>query len=245
MRRSLLLTLVLAVAATAVALASTSSGTDAPNAARSSGPTSFSASVAGSGGTASSPADGASTARSDPTTWGQARDREYGRQSRRRMARRLTRVILASSAARLGVGEDVLTDAVRKVAAEHRRRARRGGGLSTSERAVLRACRRYRNRCESAAARGALREVRAAWPASDLAGLRDDLAAGLARQLRLPRAQILEAARAELSDRLRQGVQLGVISERARRVALDCFDGPGACDVPELTRELRAGRLLG
>jgi hypothetical protein len=244
MRRSLLLTLLLAVAATAAAVAATSSGSGGAGKQRSSGPTSFSASVAGAGSSAS--ASAATPASADPTTWGQARDREFGRRSRQRLARRLTRAVLASSAERLGVRQEVLTDAVRKAAAAHRRAMRRAGGLSASERAILRACRRYRNTCDREAARGAYQELRAAWPGrGDLTRLRDDLASRVGRSLGRSQGEILTAARGELQDRLRQGTDLGVITASGARIALDCFDRPNACDLAELRRELRAGRLLG
>jgi hypothetical protein len=141
----------------------------------------------------------ATPASADPTTWGEARDREFGRRSRQRLARRLTRAVLASSAERLGVRQEVLTDAVRKAAAAHRRAMRRAGGLSASERDVLRACRRYRNTCDREAARGAYQELRAAWPGQgDLTRLRDDLASRVGRSLGRSRAEILTAARDEL-----------------------------------------------
>jgi hypothetical protein len=246
MRRSLLLTLVLAVAATAAVLAATSSGSGGPAAQRPSEPTSFSASVTGAGGSSAAVAASSSSPDADPTTWGQARDREFGRRSRKRLARRLTRAVLASSAERLGVREDVLTDAVRKAAAAQRQAARRAGGLSASERAALRACRRYYNTCDREAARGAYQELRAAWPGrGDLTRMRDDLASRVARSLGRSRAEVLTAARDELEDRLRQGTALGVITPTGARVAMDCFDAPNACDLGELRRELRAGRVLG
>jgi hypothetical protein len=248
MRRSLLLTLVLALAAAAVALAVTGTSATSPDAERAEGPSSFSAAVAGSDGSSSpsvAPA-AAGPAGSDPTTWGQDRDSEYGQLARKRLAGRLTRLVLTSSAARLDVRPEVLTDAVRKVASAHRRAARLAGGLSAEERTALRACRRYRNTCDREAARAAYLELRAAWPGrTDLSALRDELARGLARELRRPRAEILAVARAEVADRLDQGVELGVVTSRARRVTLDCFDAPSACDVGELHRELRTGRLLG
>jgi hypothetical protein len=248
MRRSLLLTLVLAVAATAAVLAATSSGSGGPAAQRPSEPTSFSASVTGAGGSSAAVAASSSTSSpdADPTTWGQARDREFGRRSRQRLARRLTRAVLASSAERLGVREDVLTDAVRKAAAAQRQARRQAGGLSASQRAALRACRRYYNTCDREAARGAYQELRAAWPGrGDLTRMRDDLASRVGRSLGRSRAEVLTAARDELEDRLRQGTALGVITPTGARVAMDCFDAPSACDLGELRRELRAGRLLG
>ena len=247
MRRSLLLTLVLAVAATAAVLAATSTGSGGPAAQGPSEPTSFSASVAGAGGSSAAvAASSSSPADADPTTWGQARDREFGRRSRQRLARRLTRAVLASSAERLGVREDVLTDAVRKAAAAQRQAARRAGGLSAAQRDALRACRRYYNSCDREAARGAYQELRAAWPGrGDLTRMRDDLASRVGRSLGRSRAEVLTAARDELEDRLRQGTALGVITPTGARVAMDCFDAPSACDLGELRRELRAGRLLG
>ena len=244
MRRSLLLTLVLAVAATAAVLAATSSGSGGPAAQGPSEPTSFSASVSGAGSSAAVSAPSSPDA--DPTTWGQARDREFGRRSRQRLARRLTRAVLASSAERLGVREDVLTDAVRKAAAAQRQAMRRAGGLSAAERDALRACRRYYNTCDREAARGAYQELRAAWPGrGDLARMRDDLASRVGRSVGRSRGEVLTAARDELEDRLRQGTALGVITPTGARVAMDCFDAPNACDLGELRRELRAGRLLG
>ena len=154
MRRSLLLTLLLAVAATAAAVAATSSSSGGAATQRASGPTSFSASVSDAGG-ASASASVATSASADPTTWGEARDRVFARRSRQRLASRLLRAVLASSAQRLGVRQEDLTDAVRKAAAAHRRAMGRAGGLSASEVAVLRACRRYRNSCDREAARGA------------------------------------------------------------------------------------------
>jgi len=243
MRRKLVLTLVLALSATAVAIATTDAGPGGATTQLADRPTSFSASVSPAGG---SPGSAASSPDADPTTWGQARDEEFGRRSRRRLARRLTRAVLASSAERLGVREDVLTDAVRKAAAAHTRQAGRAGGLSASEREVLRACRRYRNTCDREAARGAYLELRAAWPGrGDLTALRDDLAARVGRSLGRSQAEILRAARDELEDRLRQGTELGIVSPAGGRLGLECFDAPRSCDVDELSRELRAGRLLG
>jgi len=152
----------------------------------------------------------------------------------------------APSAERLGVREAVLTDAVRKASAAHRRAMGRPGGLSEGEQSALRACRRYRNTCDREAARAAYVELRAAWPGQeDLTDLRDGLAAGVARRIDRSRAEVLAAARDELEDRLLQGTQLGVITSAGARMALECFDAPRSCDVPELRRELRAGRLLG
>jgi len=243
MRRKLFLTLVLALSAAAVAIATTDAGSGGTGTERAARPTSFSASVSSPGGSTRS---AASSPDADPTTWGQARDEEFGRRSRRQLARRLTRIVLASSADRLGVREDVLTDAVRKAAAAHTRAARREGGLSSSEREVLRACRRYRNACDREAARGAYLELRAAWPGrGDLTALRDDLAARVGRSLGRSRAEILAAARDELADRLRQGTELGIVSPAGGRLALECFDAPRSCDVDELSGELRVGRLLG
>jgi hypothetical protein len=209
MRRSLLLTIVLALSAAAVAVAATSSGSDSASAVREDRPTSFSAAVSGSGaaGSASVAASGSSTARSDPTTWGRATDREYGRRSRQRMARRLARIVLGSSAERLGVERSELRAAVRDIAADQR-------GKPRPDR-------------------------------SELTKLRDELATDLGREIGRTRGEVLKAARAELTDRLRQGTELGVVTAAGSRLALDCFDEPSSCDVGELRRELRAGRLLG
>jgi len=73
---------------------------------------------------------------------------------------------------------------------------------------------------------------------------RDAIAAALGRELGVPRAGVLRAARAELDARLAQGTALGLVSEGGRRLALDCFDDPRACDVPGLRRELRYAGLL-
>lgn len=126
MRRSLLLTIVLALSAAAVAVAATSSGSGPASAAREDRPTSFSAAVSGSGTAASASVagSGSSTARSDPTTWGRATDRGDGRRSRQRMARRLARIVLGSSAERLGVERSELRAAVREIAADQRRKPR-------------------------------------------------------------------------------------------------------------------------
>jgi len=80
---------------------------------------------------------------------------------------------------------------------------------------------------------------------ADLDALRLRLADGLGRELGVDRSRILQAARAELSVRLAQGIELGFVSPGGRELALDCFDAPSACDVPALRRELRFGRLLG
>jgi len=246
MRRSLLLTLVLAICAAAAAIAATGSdpgGAEGRDAAQR---TSFSASVSGATGSSASVAASSGSVDADPTTWGQARDREFGEASRRRMSRRLARIVLASTAERLGVREAVLADAVRKASAAHRRAMRRPGGLSAAEQAALRACRRYRNTCDREAARAAYVELRAAWPGQeDLTDLRDRLAAGVARRIDRSEAEVLAAARDELEDRLLQGTELGVITSAGARTALECFDAPSSCNLAELRRELRAGRLLG
>ncbi len=243
MRRKLVLTLVLALAATAVAVAMTDPGASAPDAQRASGPATFSASVSGTSGSSSA---AAATPDADPTTWGQARDQEFAQHSRRQIARRLTRMVLASAAERLGVREDVLTDAVRTSAAEQARAAGRAGGRSTADREALRACRRYRNTCDREAALGAYRELRAALSGrSELRELRDDLAAAVARRVGRSRAEVLDAARDELEARLRQGTDVGIVTEAGAQLAVSCFDRPDFCNLDELKRELRAGRLLG
>jgi len=243
MRRSLVLTLVLAIGAAAVVVATTGSGAGGSGAQRVSGPATFSASVSAPSGSSGAVAG---TPDADPTTWGQARDREFGRRSRRKLAARLTRMVLASSAQRLGVREDVLADAVRKSAAERGRAAGRSGGLSRAERDALRACRRYRNACDREAARGAYLELRAAWPGrQELREVRDGLAAAVGRRVGRSRAKVLDAARDELADRLRQGVDVGIVTAAGAQLALGCFDRPDACNLDMLGRELRAGRLLG
>jgi hypothetical protein len=80
---------------------------------------------------------------------------------------------------------------------------------------------------------------------AELTALRDRLAGALARELGVDRDRVLRVARAELGSRLAQGIDLGFVSEGGRRLALDCFDAPSACDVPALRRALRFGRLLG
>jgi hypothetical protein len=98
-----------------------------------------------------------------------------------------------------------------------------------------------------AAVRTVAREQRQAGRPSraQLTELRDRLAGALARELGVDRAEVLRVARAELASRLAQGVDYGFVSEDGRRLALDCFDAPSACDVPALRRALRFARLLG
>ncbi len=138
-------------------------------------------------------------------------------------------------------GEPDGADAARRERVRMRRRLARLVLVSGAERLGVRPAELRR------AVRTVLRAQRRAGHAlpAQLGRRRDELAAALGRELGLGRAEVLRAARAELDARLLHGTGMGIVSDAGRRLALDCFDAPAACDVAALRRELRFARLLG
>lgn len=76
-------------------------------------------------------------------------------------------------------------------------------------------------------------------PKPDLAALKTELSDALGAKLGLSGAKVLEAARAELSARLDQGVKMGFLTADGKTKALACFDAPASCNVKALHKQLR------
>lgn len=174
----------------------------------------------------------------------------------RGLHRAIKRMVLKSLAGRLDVEPRALRLALRKVARERWAARLEQAGLSTSEIAALKACHRHAHRrahrragaparsratrsaCDRAAARSARRKLQAA-PDPDLAAIKNDAAAALAAELSVPEDKLLEAVRAELVQRLDQGVGIGLLTSEVRDQALACFDTPATCDLRALHRSAR------
>lgn len=184
------------------------------------------------------------------------------------MFRMVVKQVLASSAGRLGVTEKQLRDALHVVGKSAKERRFAAAKLTAADRAALKACRGGHNRgghrgfdrgrdhrddrgarssrrrgatadCDRKAARGALRKLKASKKNVDLAAEKQALANDLAKELKLEPAKVIEAARAELVERLGQAVGLGFVSEKGRTLALGCFDAPASCDVKALHAEVK------
>jgi hypothetical protein len=157
-------------------------------------------------------------------------------------------MILSSLAGRLEVEPAKLRRAATDVARDQWQQ--RLATLSPAQRSALVACKgraarkgaRRQGRCDRRAARAALRTLKASVLA-DLPALKQQLAAAVAAKLGVTPEKLLEAVRAELEQRLGQAVAMGLVSEKGRGLALQCFDDPAACDVDALRAEVRHGRL--
>lgn len=196
-------------------------------------------------GAASSNGEEHSSKRSAPVTRpGHSRDQGPAAFRGHGVARVLAHRVLASGAQRLGVERDELAAAVRKVAARELARHAKAAGLTASDRAALRSCRRAwhrgagASRCDRKAAKAALRKLKAA-PLPDLAAAKDRIAAALAADLGVSQEKLLQAARAELVLRLDQATALGLVSAKGKDLALGCFDTPAACDLEALRAEVK------
>jgi hypothetical protein len=84
---------------------------------------------------------------------------------------------------------------------------------------------------------------RGAMTPARLAALKGELAAELGAELGKPPDEILTAVRAELSEKLDKAVAIGMLSERARDMALACFDRPAECDLRALRWEAGLGKF--
>jgi hypothetical protein len=157
-------------------------------------------------------------------------------------------MILSSLAGRLEVEPAKLRRAATDVARDQWQQ--RLATLSPAQRSALVACKgraarkgaRRPGGCDRRAARAALRTLKASVLA-DLPALKQQLAAAVAAKLGVTPEKLLEAVRAELEQRLGQAVAMGLVSEKGRGLALQCFDDPASCDVDALRSEVRHGRL--
>lgn len=157
------------------------------------------------------------------------------------MLRMLANQVLTSGAKRLGVEGSALRKAARTTAKAAMARRFDAAGLTATDKANLKACRRAFVRrssgCDRAAAKASLRKLHtAALP--DLAKEKELIAGDLATALGKTSEEVLTAARAELELRLGQGVTMGFLSANGRELALGCFDAPATCDVGALHDEV-------
>lgn len=177
------------------------------------------------------------------------------------MFRFLGGLVLKSSADRLGVTPAKLRAAVKTVAEAQFAKKAAEAKLSADEIAALKACRRsfrpFRHAgagpgagagagasgagaCDRTTAEAAIAKLKAL-PKPDLAARKTELSDALGAELGVPGTKVIEAARAELSDRLGQGVKLGFVTADGRAKALACFDAPNSCDVQALRQALCRG----
>jgi hypothetical protein len=147
---------------------------------------------------------------------------------------------------RLGVEPRDLRDAAKGVKRRALDRAVSEGTITADERAALEACMKNRggSGCDRAKARAAHRKLHRAFKQrirSDAAGLKNQVLEDLAAELGGGKsaAQIDAAIRAELVELLDKGVSMGFLTERARELALECWDTPNQCDRKALRAEVR------
>lgn len=166
------------------------------------------------------------------------------------------KLLLKSAAKRLGVEPAALQKAAEQVAADQFAKKAAEAKLTEAETAALKACRGAGHRgmrawrhggaapkgCDRAAARSAITKLRAL-PKPDLAALKTELADALGKELGIPGARIIEAARAELSDRLDQAVKIGFLDAAGKARVLGCFDDPASCDLKALKASVMKGHL--
>ena len=162
--------------------------------------------------------------------------------------------ILRSLAGRLDVGEAELRDALEAVGRRQSRaaldRAEDEGRVTGAEHDVLAACAQDDERCDRAEARQVLRGLhdevsREDLREVDLGALKADVAGDVASELDRTPAQVTGAVRAELDAGLGGLATSGLLTERARGLALACFDDPDACDAEALEKEVPLLRELG
>ena len=154
--------------------------------------------------------------------------------------------VLSSLAKRLGVTTRELRRAMKATARRQLARAAKDGTITARQRRALTACLEGRRRgCDRRVLRGVASKLRrsllGAGQATELPELKRTLSEDFAAELGKPAGEVVAAVRAELSQRLDQGVALGVVTEEGRKLALGCFDDPGSCDVAALQRQLRFG----
>ncbi len=172
------------------------------------------------------------------------------------MMKLVRKVILDSFAGRLQVTPAALRTGVHAVAVDQFAKAAKQAGLTDAQTSALKAChvarvgarktkaaRKSQRRtraaaCDRTVIRPALKRLKAL-PAPDLAAKKAELSDALAAELDTTGAKVLEAARAELVQRLGQAVGFGVLTEAGQTKALACFDTPGTCDPKALRAELR------
>lgn len=181
------------------------------------------------------------TATAKPFRRGHGRFAGRGRAHGGPMFGMLRKLLLKSGADRLGVTPEKLKDAVKAVADAQLARQAAAAKLTAAETAALKGCHAAKGTCDRAALRSAIKKLRAL-PKPDLAALKTELSDALAAQLGLTGAKVLEAARAELSDRLDQAVKIGFLTADGRTKALACFDAPASCDLKALRGTLKLGR---
>ncbi|WP_354699113.1 hypothetical protein DSM112329_04820 [Paraconexibacter sp. AEG42_29] len=165
-------------------------------------------------------------------------------------------MLLKSGAERLGVTPDKLKAAVTAVAEAQFAKKTAEAKLTAAELAALKSCHRGfaarrgapgkqgKATCDRAAVKSAFDKLKAL-PKPDLAALKTELSDALGKELGITGAKVLEAARAELSARLDQGVKMGFVTAGGKAKALACFDGPATCDVKALKREVFKGHRFG
>lgn len=172
--------------------------------------------------------------------------RRGGRDHGRRGGRGHGAKLLGGLADRLGVTRPQLVDGLRGAARRGLDRKVADGTITAAQRDALAAClQRPRGagcdrRTARPAARALKRSFRRASPAA-LAQLKDEVAGDLAAELGKDKADVVAAIRAELADKLAKGVAFGVVSEKARDLALGCFDAPASCDRAALREALPRG----
>lgn len=154
--------------------------------------------------------------------------------------------VLSSLAKRLGVTTSELRRAMKATARRQLARAAKDGTITARQRRAMTACLEGRRRgCDHRVLRGVVAKLRrsllGSGQATELPALKRTLSRDFAAELRKPTAEVVGAVRAELAERLEQGVALGVVTEEGRKLALGCFDEPGTCDVAALQRQLRFG----
>lgn len=162
-------------------------------------------------------------------------------------------LVLKSAADRLGVTPVKLKTAVRTVAEAQLAKKAAAAKLTPDEIAALKGCRKglraFRHggagasgagTCDRATVKAAITKLKAL-PKPDLAALKTELSDALGAELGVPGAKVIEAARAELSARLDQGIKFGFLTADGKAKALACFDAPNSCDIKALHQALRRG----
>ncbi len=162
------------------------------------------------------------------------------------MMRMVRTVVVKSLAARLQVTPAALEKGAHAVAVAQFTEAAERAGLTGAQTKALKACHAARRRarqtraaaCDRSVIRPALKQLKAL-PAPDLAALKTELSDSLAAELGTTGPKVVDAARAELVQRLGQAVGFGALTKTGETKALACFDTPATCDAKALRAELR------
>jgi len=162
--------------------------------------------------------------------------------------------LLASLAARLDVSEAELRRAVQAVSRtlpeDEVRRAADDGRITEAERDLLLRCAEDRAGCDRAEVRALAERLRGevernGLGALGLTGVKDRGLAALAAELGRSAGDVEAAVQAELEETLDGLVTSGLITDRARDLALACFEAPDGCDLRALEAELPLLQGLG